>query len=65
MKFLTILLGVAGVGLIAGVLAVGCGPQKPYCPQTSTGQCNEQDTGTAPPPEDAAPGEAIVIGGDT
>lgn len=64
MKFLTILLSVAGVGLIAGALAVGCGPQKAYCPQSSTGQCLDQDTGVAPPPPEAGAGESVVIGGD-
>jgi hypothetical protein len=65
MKFLTIVIGVAGVAVVAGALALGCGPQKAYCPQFSTGQCINQDTGTAPPGEDAGPSESTILGADT
>jgi len=64
MKLFTIVFGVAGVAILAGALAVGCGPQKSYCPQTMSGQCVNQDTGVAPPPVDSGSGEATVITGD-
>ncbi|HET6148376.1 MAG TPA: hypothetical protein VFH68_12660 [Polyangia bacterium] len=62
MKIFTIVVGFAGAAIIAGALAVGCGPQKAYCPQTSTGQCVNQDTGIVqPPPEDASDGGAVIL----
>jgi len=59
MKSLVILFCL-GVALGVGV-AVGCGPQKPYCPETN-GEC-------VPPPPDAGqpdivdtgPGEATIF----
>ena len=47
-----------------GALAVGCGPQKTYCPQTMSGQCNTQDTGVMPPAPDAGAGESIILNDD-
>jgi hypothetical protein len=64
MKLFTIVLGFAGVAVVAGALAVGCGPQKAYCPQFMSGQCVDQDTGVAPPPMDAGAGESTIINDD-
>ena len=64
MKLFTIVLGIAGVAVMAGALAVGCGPQKSYCPRTMSGLCEEQDTGVAPPPVDSGQGESIIINDD-
>jgi hypothetical protein len=64
MKFLTIVIGMAGVAAIAGALAVGCGPKKAYCPQFSTGQCVDQDTGMATGTGGTGAGDATILGDD-
>jgi hypothetical protein len=62
MKFLMIALAVAAA---VGGLAVGCGPQKAYCPDNSTGQCIDGGSNMPPPGDDAGlGGEAIVINDD-
>jgi len=64
MKLLTIVLTIAGVATISGAFAVGCGPKKQYCPENSTGLCNDASTGMMPPPPDSGLGEAVVINDD-
>jgi hypothetical protein len=61
-----VLMLVFGVAVIAGAVAVGCGPKKAYCPQNQNGICAEGDAGVAPPAEDAGSGggETIVISGN-
>jgi hypothetical protein len=61
MKLLTFLIGFAGVAVISGALAVGCGPKKEYCPRSSTGQCIDQDTGVAPTGLGGSSGDATII----
>jgi len=62
MKFLMIALAVAAA---VGGLAVGCGPQKAYCPEMSTGQCIDGGSNMPPPGDDAGMGESIIIGEDS
>jgi hypothetical protein len=64
MKLLTIVLTIAGVATISGAFAVGCGPKKQYCPENSTGLCNDANVGVMPMPMDSGPGDAVIIGGD-
>ena len=66
MKFLLLVCSFAALAafaVISGAVAVGCGPQQDYCPNNTTGECNQADTGTAPPPVDSGtgPGDAIII----
>jgi hypothetical protein len=61
MKVFMIALAVAAA--VAGV-AVGCGPQKDYCPDNTTGQCIDAGTSMPPPEMDAGIGESIIINED-
>jgi hypothetical protein len=61
MKVLMIVLAVAAG--IAG-LAVGCGPQKDYCPDNTTGQCIDAGNMMPPPMPDSGIGESIIINED-
>lgn len=63
MKFLWIACGL--VLALCGVI-VSCGPQKPYCPSSSTGQCldNSGNGGITGEMPDSGPSEAIIITGD-
>ena len=59
-----LLLLVIGIGALVGAVAVGCGPQKAYCPNAMSGLC-EADAGSAPPmPDTGLGGESVVIGTD-
>lgn len=64
MKFLWIVCGLALA--LCGVI-VSCGPQKPYCPSSSTGQCldNSGNGGQGGDTVDSGgPGDAVIISGD-
>jgi hypothetical protein len=61
MKVFMIVLAVAAA--VAGV-AVGCGPQKDYCPDNTTGQCIDAGSNMPPPPVDAGIGESVIITDD-